>query len=358
MHSLLVVIGFSFFIAMAALVVPLGSAFAQTGTITNVRITPDAQNLGDQAFRPSPMLIGVGDTVTWRNDDSTPHRITSGDGPSDPNFGAVFDSGMLGPKRTFSHTFDSQGEFPYFCQIHPTMTGLISVVEAAALTQPETPANSTADADTETVTETNTMMAANDTTIIIETAKEQYLEAWNQSEFHSAFDTYIVEGTAMGYGAYVPRESNVFSPGEAIVLYVEPVGFTHLPFAEDNRTVYLMNFTADISIRSGNQTELQSITDIPVTTVVSFRPNTELFLELTLNQETAFPDGEYMISYTITDEPSGESFEIIKEIRVSSTNSVSGGNTRAGSGIFLLDNNNSRNPVTGSSNPGSNSNFT
>lgn len=53
--------------------------------------------------------------------------MTSGTGISDTNKGKEFDSGLSGPNalttkgKTFEHTFKAAGEFPYFCQLHPTI---------------------------------------------------------------------------------------------------------------------------------------------------------------------------------------------------------------------------------------------
>jgi plastocyanin len=100
---------------------------------TKVFIVPGAGNLGDKGFSPNPMNIKVGDTVTWTNSDNMEHTVTSGTGPSDRTHGKQFDSGFSGPTvltagKTFSHQFTKAGEFPYFCQIHPTLVGKVVVV--------------------------------------------------------------------------------------------------------------------------------------------------------------------------------------------------------------------------------------
>ncbi len=62
-------------------------------------------SIQDLAFVESTVEIPVGTTVTWTNNDATPHTVTSTDG--------VFDSGGLDSGETFSFTFDSPGEFAY-----------------------------------------------------------------------------------------------------------------------------------------------------------------------------------------------------------------------------------------------------
>lgn len=99
---------------------------------TGASIVPNASTLADKAFSPNPIIAKVGDNVTWTNKDSTFHTITSGTGASDPNKGKEFDSSpglktFLQPNQSFSHKFMTAGQFPYFCQIHPTMVGKVTV---------------------------------------------------------------------------------------------------------------------------------------------------------------------------------------------------------------------------------------
>ena len=75
-------------------------------------------------------IVGLSHPKFWTNHDVIPHTVTSGTGPSDPNKGKEFDSGLstlLQPSKMFSHKFIGAGEFPYFCQLHPTMTGTVIV---------------------------------------------------------------------------------------------------------------------------------------------------------------------------------------------------------------------------------------
>jgi len=205
-----------------------------------------------------------------------------------------------------------------------TVVGQNQTLNLTTLLTPDTN-NDDNNNDTTTMTLANTTAAANVTAtnnMTIEAAKELYLSVWNQTEFNTTFSTFVEPFSAAGYGVYEER-SNVFAPGETIVLYVEPVGFAHEQVIDEeggsnnNSTLYLMNMTADYEIAAANGTKLQLIEDVQVGSITSHRPNTEMFLTLTLAQEVQpFPVGNYVITYSVTDEVSGESFELEKEITV------------------------------------------
>gem|GEM_PF-1123506 len=108
------------------------STASSSGSTTNVSIVAGAANLADKAFSPDAVTVSVGDTVTWTNNDSQGHTITSGTGPNDPNMGSQFNSSpgyahIITPGATFSHTFNATGTFQYFCELHPTMVGSVTV---------------------------------------------------------------------------------------------------------------------------------------------------------------------------------------------------------------------------------------
>lgn len=72
------------------------------------------------AFSPSTLTIQKGANVTWRNDDSVQHQITS-DSPA-------FSSPLLSTGGTYTFQFNTTGTFPYRCNIHPTMKGTVVVI--------------------------------------------------------------------------------------------------------------------------------------------------------------------------------------------------------------------------------------
>ena len=71
------------------------------------------------AFNPSALTISKGANVTWTNDDSTTHTVTSDTG--------AFESGNLSPGNSFTRQFNDTGAFPYHCSIHTFMKGTITV---------------------------------------------------------------------------------------------------------------------------------------------------------------------------------------------------------------------------------------
>lgn len=140
--------------------------------------------------------------------------------------------------------------------------------------------------------------------------------------FASALDLFVIPDSIGGYGVYEEHpSSNAFSPGEDIVLYVEPVGFSHEPVnptLPDNQTLYLMNFTADVVILDTQGNVLGGFQDLPISQIVSHHQNKEINLVITLSQSQPFPAGDYRLLYTIQDEPSGNTFELAKDVRITS----------------------------------------
>lgn len=75
---------------------------------------------GTYAFDPASKSVKVGTTVTWTNNSSAPHTVTSDTGPDS------FD-GQVSSGDKFSFTFTKAGTYTYHCSIHPYMHGTITV---------------------------------------------------------------------------------------------------------------------------------------------------------------------------------------------------------------------------------------
>jgi len=107
------------------------SAFAQTVSVPAGTSVPGCEET-NECWVPNVITVDVGATVTWSNDDSAAHTITSGTAASGDEVGALFDSGLFMAGATFPWTFDTAGEYPYFCMVHPWMEGMVIVGAAAA----------------------------------------------------------------------------------------------------------------------------------------------------------------------------------------------------------------------------------
>lgn len=73
------------------------------------------------SFAPGTLTVAVGTTVTWTNRDDIPHTVVSTDESK------TFKSKVLDTDEKFSFTFDKAGSYPYFCSLHPKMTGKVIV---------------------------------------------------------------------------------------------------------------------------------------------------------------------------------------------------------------------------------------
>jgi plastocyanin len=158
----------------------------------------------------------------------------------------------------------------------------------------------------------------------------------SEQMFRSGFDTFVASEPE-GYGTYNEKESNVFAPGETFLLYVEPVGYSYGNVTDENGDqLYTMNFTADFTISNPNGTILAGQEDLPLSNLVSHHQNKELILQMSVDQTSPFPPGDYILRYTFTDENSGKSFDIRKDVTVRHEEEGSGGgnnnNIQASSG--------------------------
>jgi plastocyanin len=78
-----------------------------------------AVKIDNFVFGPQTLTVSVGTTVTWTNSDDIPHTSVSTEG--------VFKSKVLDTDEKFSYTFTKAGTYPYYCTIHPKMTGKVVV---------------------------------------------------------------------------------------------------------------------------------------------------------------------------------------------------------------------------------------
>ena len=73
---------------------------------------------GSNSYAPNPGAVRVGQTVAWKNNDTTAHTAT----------GASFDTGSIAPGATSrTITFSAAGTVDYHCTFHPSMVGSLTV---------------------------------------------------------------------------------------------------------------------------------------------------------------------------------------------------------------------------------------
>ena len=119
---------------------PNASASNQTtaATTSNVTAGPAGKLLtilqgasvqGSPDFEPDTLTVKKGDKITVTNKDTLPHTVTSGTGPADPNNAKQFDTSIIeaGATADIETSNLNAGQYPFFCSVHPYMTGKLVV---------------------------------------------------------------------------------------------------------------------------------------------------------------------------------------------------------------------------------------
>ena len=86
--------------------------------ITAARCEDATVTIDNFTFSPAELTVKVGTTVTWKNQDDVPHIVVSA---------GKFRSKALDTDDSYSFTFTGEGDYTYFCSLHPHMTGVIKV---------------------------------------------------------------------------------------------------------------------------------------------------------------------------------------------------------------------------------------
>ncbi|MDH3313331.1 MAG: beta-propeller fold lactonase family protein [Nitrosopumilus sp.] len=89
-------------------------------------------------YVPRSHSVNTGDVITWTNEDSIPHTVTSGKGTSlvkqlkesKGKSDGLFDSGIINPQESWSFTFSESGQYTYYCTLHPWIERSIIVLES------------------------------------------------------------------------------------------------------------------------------------------------------------------------------------------------------------------------------------
>lgn len=85
--------------------------------------TPECK-ADNTCYLPYNLEVAAGTAVTWTNDDTVAHTVTSG---TPAGLTDLFDSGLVMPEASFEHVFEEAGTYDYYCIVHPWMTGIVTV---------------------------------------------------------------------------------------------------------------------------------------------------------------------------------------------------------------------------------------
>ena len=84
---------------------------------------------GSPAYKPDQLTVKKGNTILVDNLDAMPHTVTNGKGASDATSGKLFDTSIIngGEFKVLETTNVDAGAHPYYCTVHPYMTGTLTV---------------------------------------------------------------------------------------------------------------------------------------------------------------------------------------------------------------------------------------
>jgi plastocyanin len=96
-----------------------GQAQNKSGVTQDAKAASVEVKIDNFSFTPATITVPAGTTVRWTNRDDIPHTVVSDD--------QKFESKALDTDDQYSYTFTKPGTYPYFCSIHPKMTGKVVV---------------------------------------------------------------------------------------------------------------------------------------------------------------------------------------------------------------------------------------
>jgi plastocyanin len=107
---------------------PTGGAAKPKADVT-LTILEGAATQGSPDFKPDKLTIKKGNTIRVDNTDTMPHTVTNGKGASDATSGKLFDTSIIngGDSKVIETTNVDAGEHPFYCTVHPYMTGTLIV---------------------------------------------------------------------------------------------------------------------------------------------------------------------------------------------------------------------------------------
>jgi predicted secreted protein with PEFG-CTERM motif len=179
---------FVLFAIAAGIVAMTPVAFADHSEVTVVPAAGSGSLGCDEVeygcYIPGIATVDLGGVVIFSNSDSAAHTFSAGTAAAGPT--GEFDTSMVMAGNSYEWTADVLGEIPYFCMVHPWMTGLIVVQEVEAEEHTDEHADEVAEVHMEG-TATATGMLSDGTTVSIWTSTPTAGEAMEISiEFEDA----------------------------------------------------------------------------------------------------------------------------------------------------------------------------
>ena len=110
-----------------------------------------------------------------------------------------------------------------------------------------------------------------------------------------------IEEAPGGWGVYAPRSSATFASGDKMFAYAEPVGFS----CRESGEQWVIEWAADIVIKSKDGTELQRVNDFQQLKITSHERNQEVFASFTYTF-TDIPSGDYVVDTVLRDKGNGK----------------------------------------------------
>jgi manganese oxidase len=120
----LAVLGAMLVCATVAVLAACGGQSATTTGRGAAAAAVDHVQIKDFKYMPSTIAVAAGTTITWTNEDTTPHTATSG---VSPNADGVFESGTITKGASKTVTVSKRGTFTYYCAFHPFMKATVIV---------------------------------------------------------------------------------------------------------------------------------------------------------------------------------------------------------------------------------------
>jgi plastocyanin len=104
-------------------------AAAKPKADATLTILEGAVTQGNPDYDPDQLTVAKGNTILVDNLDVMPHTVTNGKDASDATSGKLFDTSIIngGEFKVLETTNVDAGPHPYYCTVHPYMTGTLTV---------------------------------------------------------------------------------------------------------------------------------------------------------------------------------------------------------------------------------------